>query len=110
MTALCHTPSRATMTDCFAPPPFQAEAACQRLCRDLRDGRQLTERQAGQFEWRGLTVLHVEVQDHAIVVRLARQPARSPQWDEHTLHHSADVRRFTDELKRRCRRWEDRDE
>ena len=48
----------------FAPPPFNAEQALQRLKRDLRE-LGLAERE-GVFEKRGLAVARVQVQDNTL--------------------------------------------
>lgn len=90
--------------DFFALPPFDADAALLQIRRTLRDLHPLSERGAG-FELRGKSVAELEVDGATIQARLARRPARSPEWDRFVLKTSPDVRRFTEEVKRRMGRW-----
>ena len=92
--------------DFFAPPAFDPAAGLQSLRRSLRDLRQLGER-TGNFELRGQAVAEFAIDGAAIRAKLAKRPAHVPQWDEHLLKSSADVRRFVDEVKRRLARWSD---
>lgn len=94
--------------DFFAPPPFKADAALAGLTREMRALR-LAERE-GRFELQGLPVATLALEADTIAARLARRPSRSPEWTASTLKNAADVRRFTDELKRRLAQWSDRDE
>ncbi|HSN33618.1 MAG TPA: hypothetical protein VLU41_13110 [Ideonella sp.] len=96
--------------DFFAPPPFDAAQALVGLRRSLRDLRTLTERGAA-FEWKGLTVIEAAAEDaKAIRLRLAKRPARSPEWETRLLKNGADVRSAVDEIKRRLARWKDAEE
>ena len=91
--------------DFFAPPAFKPEEALQQLKRSLRDLRMLSERDNG-YELKGQPVVKMLAEDKTITARLAKRPARSsPEWDSFTLSTSLDVRRFTDEVKRRVARW-----
>ncbi len=93
----------------FAPPPFQAEEALQRLRRDLRD-LGLTER-AGVFERRGVAIVRASVSQGQIDAAVVRQPSRnSPEWQARTLKNSAEVRDFTQHLKKQLAQWSDRDD
>lgn len=93
----------------FAPPPFQAEEALQRLRRDLRD-LGLTER-AGVFERRGVAIVRAGVSQGQIDAAVVRQPSRnSPEWQARTLKNSAEVRDFTQHLKKQLAQWSDRDD
>ena len=99
------------MTDefSFTPPAFKPGEALVGIRRTVRDWRTLTERGPG-FDFKGQPVLSLEVLDGLVRARVARQPARSPQWDTHELRSSADVRKFTDDLKKLVQKWGDRDE
>jgi hypothetical protein len=92
--------------DFFAPPPFDPATALTLLKRQLRELRPLAERGPG-FEWKGQPVLQLALADGAIDARLARRPARSPEWVAHALRNAADVRRFVDAVKAQLRRWDD---
>ena len=94
--------------DFFSPPPFKADSALASLKRELRALR-LTERE-GRFELQGRPVVSLAIEADTIAARLAKRPAQSPEWTASTLKNSADVRRFTDELKSRLARWSDRDD
>ncbi len=93
----------------LAPPPFKPAEALVQLRRSLRELRGLSERGAG-FDWKGQAVVALEASDEAIAARLARRPARSPEWEPRILRSSADVRRFGDDVKRAVARWRDADE
>jgi hypothetical protein len=93
----------------FAPPPFQAEEALQRLRRDLKD-LGLTER-AGAFERGGVALARAAVSQGHLEAAVVRKPSRnSPQWQPRTLKTSADVRDFTQHLKKQLAQWSDRDD
>ena len=94
------------MDDFFAPPPFKPDEALVQLKRTLRDLRPLAERGNG-FDLQGQRVIELGVDGGALQARVAKRPARSPEWDTRTLKNSADVRQFTDEIKRRLGRWSD---
>ena len=89
-------------------PPFKPVEAMQNLKRRLHDLR-LAER-AGAFELRGQTVVELSVGDTAIETRLAKRPARTPEWTRHSLKSSADVRRFIESVKQQLARWNAADE
>jgi len=88
----------------FALPPFEAAGALVGLKRQLRDLRPLAERGAG-FELRGKRVLEFELAAQAIVLRVAKRPALTPEWDRLELKNAADVRKGVDEVKKRLARW-----
>jgi hypothetical protein len=90
--------------DFFAPPPFKPDAALVQLKRSLREMRPLVERGEG-FELQGQAVLQLSAQSDHLQVRIAKRPARSPEWDTRQLRNAAEVRSFTDEVKRRLARW-----
>ncbi|MFM7848604.1 MAG: hypothetical protein ACKO8N_08585 [Rubrivivax sp.] len=93
----------------FAPPPFQPEEALQRLRRDLKD-LGLSER-AGVFERRGAAIARASVAHGHLEVAAVRKPSRnSPEWQARTLKTSADVRDFTQHLKKQLAQWSDRDD
>lgn len=94
------------MDDFFAPPPFKPDEALVQLKRGLRELRALAERGNG-FELQGQRVIELSVDGAALQARLAKRPARSPDWETHILKNSAEVRQFTDEVKRRLSRWSD---
>ena len=79
--------------DFFALPPFKPAEVLQLLKRSLRDLRSLA---AGEQQ---------------IDARLAKRPMRggTPEWDAFKLAGSPDVRKFTDEVKRRLARWTEED-
>ena len=94
----------------FAPPPFDADAALQRLQRDLRE-LGLSERE-GAFERRGLRIamLRRAAGSGVLDAAIATQPARSPQWKTRQIHDAAGVRSFLADLKRQLAAWSDRDD
>jgi hypothetical protein len=95
--------------DFFAPPAFDPAAALATLKRSLRDLR-LVER-AGAFELAGQPVARAGIDGPALVLELARRPARNPEWERSRATDHAMVRKFVDELRRRLARWaEGRDE
>ncbi|OWQ93690.1 hypothetical protein CDN99_04330 [Roseateles aquatilis] len=92
--------------DFFAPPPFKAEEALVQLRRALRDQRGLTER-GNTWSFEGQEVLQLSVVEDRIDAKLARKPARSPDWDLRPCRAAVDVRKLQDELKRRLAQWAD---
>ncbi|WP_395702663.1 hypothetical protein [Aquabacterium sp.] len=91
--------------DFFALPAFKPDEALQQLKRTLRDLRVLTERGNG-FELKGASVVALVVDGAAINAKLAKRPSRSSaEWDAFTLSASPEVRKFSDEVKRRLARW-----
>ncbi len=93
----------------FAPPPFQAEEALQRLRRDLKD-LGLIER-AGAFERGGVALARAAVAQGRLEAAVVRKPSRnSPEWQARTLKTSAEVRDFTQHLKKQLAQWSDRDD
>jgi len=95
--------------DFFAPPPFQPVEALTGLRRQLRDLK-LIERASGEvlrYELAGSELLELQVQADHLAARLARRPARTPQWDSRSLRSGADVRALLDEVRRRLTRWDD---
>jgi hypothetical protein len=89
----------------FAPPLFKVPESLQTLKRQLRELR-LAER-GDVFELRGQTVVELKAADTTIDARLAKRPARSPEWTRHQLKNGADVRRFVDVVKQQLARWSD---
>jgi hypothetical protein len=93
----------------FAPPPFQAEEALQRLKRELRSAG-LTERD-GRFERRSVPIARAAVDGPLIQAAIVRKPSRSsPEWQPRTLKSSADVRDFVADLKKKLATWSDSDD
>ncbi|MGI9153003.1 MAG: hypothetical protein ACR2IY_03895 [Rubrivivax sp.] len=93
----------------FAPPPFQSDEALQRLRRDLKD-LGLTER-AGVFERRGVAIARASLSQGHLEAAVVRKPSRnSPEWQPRTLKTSAEVRDFTQHLKKQLAQWSDRDD
>jgi hypothetical protein len=92
--------------DFFAPPAFKPEEALVQLKRQLRDLRPLAERGEG-FQWQGQDVVELQPEAGTIVARLAKRPARSPEWTRHVLKGSADVRQFVAAVKAQLQRWSD---
>lgn len=94
----------------FAPPPFKADEALQRLKRELRDAG-LTERE-GRFERRGVVLARAALSDDGAALRVAvvKKPLRTPEWQELMLKDAAQVRDFVTDLKRKLTQWSDRDD
>ena len=92
--------------DFFALPPFKPAETLVLLKRTLRDLRTLTER-GDAFELKGSRVIELAATDQHIDARLAKRPMRggTPEWEAFRLGGSPEVRRFTDEVKRRLARW-----
>ena len=97
------------MDDFYSLPPFKPDEALIQLKRAVRDLRGLTER-SGAFVWKGHTVLELAVDGSSLVVKLAKRPAHSPEWEVRKLNTNADVRKFGDDLKARVARWREADE
>ncbi|MCP5271471.1 MAG: hypothetical protein H6932_09565 [Burkholderiaceae bacterium] len=89
----------------FAPPPFKAAEALVQLRRQLRDLRPLAER-GTRYEIGGRAVLELAAEDAAIVARIAKRPALTPEWTTSRLGSSLDVRRFVDTVRQRLRQWD----
>ncbi|MGM9488658.1 hypothetical protein [Ideonella sp. YS5] len=93
----------------FALPPFKPADALVQLKRSLRDLRTLSERGDG-YELKGSKVMELAAGDSTIEAKLARRPSRQvPEWDRFTLASSTEVRKFTDEVKKRLARWTEED-
>lgn len=93
----------------FAPPPFDPEAALQRLRRDWRE-LGLTERE-GRFERRGTAIARASVEGSTIAAAIVQRPSRSsPSWQPRTLKSAADVRDFTANLKKQLAAWSETDD
>jgi hypothetical protein len=90
--------------DFFAPPAFKPTEALVQLKRQLRDLRPMAER-GNTFQLRGQDVVELQADDSTITARLAKRPARSPEWTQHTLKTSADLRRFVEAVKAQLQRW-----
>ena len=90
--------------DFFAPPAFKPDEALVQLKRSLRDLRALAERGAG-FELKGQAVVELAVDGSTIRARVAKRPARSPEWEARVLKNSADLRQFTSDVKKRLEAW-----
>lgn len=95
-----------TSDDFFALPPFKPDDALVQIKRTLRELRPLVERNEA-FELQGQVVLQFTAQADHLQARIAKRPARSPEWDTRLLKNAAEVRDFTDEVKRRLARWSD---
>ena len=92
--------------DFFALPAFKPDEALLKLKRDLRDLRQLAERDGGRcFTLKGQDVLELAIEGAQLNAKLAKRPAQRPEWDSWTCKTSADVRRLQDEIKKRLARW-----
>jgi hypothetical protein len=93
----------------FAPPPFDAAAALQRLKRELRE-MGLAERE-GVFERRGLAIAHAAVDGDRLAAARVRRPSRSgPEWQARELKSAADARDFAADVKRALASWSDCDD
>jgi hypothetical protein len=97
------------MDDFFAPPTFKPDEALVQLKRTLRDLRGLTER-GEQYVWNGQPVVALTIDGATLVVKLAKRPAHTPEWESRTLKNAADVRKLGDEVKARVARWRQADE
>ncbi|WAC72949.1 hypothetical protein OU995_26135 [Roseateles sp. SL47] len=90
----------------FALPPFNAESALVQLKRTLREWRTLTER-GDAYRFEGQEVLTLQADTDHLLARLAKRPARSPEWETRMCRSAADVRKLQDDLKRRLAQWAD---
>lgn len=90
----------------FAPPAFNPEQALLQFKRNLRDLRPLAER-GNSFTLQGQPVIELAADSEHLNVRLAKKPARAPEWELRACRNSADVRALQDEIKRRLVRWTD---
>jgi hypothetical protein len=91
--------------DFFAPPPFNPDSALATLRRTLRELK-LVER-AGAFELAGQPVVRARADGPVLRLDVARRPSRSPEWEHAEARDHAQLRRFTDDLKKRLARWAD---
>ena len=88
----------------WALPAFKPDEAIQSLQRELR-ALGLTERE-GRFERRGTAIARAAVDGAVIKAARVRRPSRSsPEWQEKTLKHSADLRDFVADLKKQLAAW-----
>lgn len=92
--------------DFFALPAFKPEQALLNLKRNLRDLRQLSER-GNSFLLQGQAVIELSADEHTLLAKLAKRPARSPEWDSRHCKNSADVRSLLDDIKKRLAHWTD---
>ncbi|MCV2366649.1 hypothetical protein [Roseateles oligotrophus] len=90
----------------FAPVAFKPDEALAQAKRALRDIRSLSERN-NHFSLQGQVVLELTVVDKVLRARLAKRPARSPDWELRDCKNSAELRALQDEIKRRVARWTD---
>lgn len=90
-------------------PAFKPEDALVGLRRQLRELKGLADR-GSRFEVNGKPVLDAKLEAGSLMLRLAKRPAVSPEWETHALGDSAAVRKFVDEVKRRLARWQNDDE
>jgi hypothetical protein len=88
----------------FTPPPFNPDEALVQLKRSLRELRPLAERGSG-FELAGQRVIDLQREESTLIVQLAKQPARTPQWQRLVIKSHGDVRRCVDEVKKRLAHW-----
>ncbi len=99
-----------TPDDFFAPPAFKPADALVQLRRQLRDMRPLTERSGSspvRFEIAGQAAIELTASPDAIEAKVAKRLARTPEWAQHTLKSSADVRKLLDDIKKRVANWAD---
>jgi hypothetical protein len=92
----------------FAPPPFQADQALQKLRRALRS-LGLSER-AGLFELRGKVVARAAVQADGLQVAIAKRPARSPEWQPRGLKNDSELRQFVADIEKRLAQQDSSDD
>jgi len=91
--------------DFFAPPPFDPESALATLRRTLRDLK-LAER-GGAFEMAGRPVVRAAVEGAVLRLEVVKRPSRTPDWERAEARDHAQLRKFTDDLKKRVARWAD---
>jgi hypothetical protein len=89
----------------FFAPPFNPESALASLRRTLRDLK-LVERE-GVHEFKGKAVARARVEGGALRLEVVKRPSTTPEWERTEATDHAQLRRFTDDLKRRLARWED---
>ena len=88
----------------WALPAFKPDEALLTLKRELR-ALGLTERE-GRFERRGTAIARAVVDGAVIQAARVRRPSRSsPEWQEKTLKHSADLRDIVADLKKQLAAW-----
>jgi hypothetical protein len=92
--------------DFFTPPPFKADEALMQMQRRLRSLRPLSEH-GMRYELAGQPVVELQLQGSSLSFKLARRPARSPEWDSFSVKDSADTRRCLNETQKRLARWAD---
>ena len=93
----------------FAPPPFRRDEALQSLRRQLREWG-LHERE-GIWERAGHRLVRLSLQGDAIEAARVKRPSRnSPEWQSRLLKSSAEVRDFTQDLKKHLAHWSAGDE
>jgi len=93
----------------FAPPPFKPDEALAGLTRSLRE---LGLSPRGKlFERRGTAIARATVDGDVLAAARVKRPSRSsPEWQQHVLRSSADVRDFVADLKKQLAQWSDRDD
>ncbi len=63
------------------------------------------------FERAGMAIAKASVSETHIQAAVVRKPSRnSPEWQTRTLKTSAEVRDFTQHLKKQLAQWSDRDD
>jgi hypothetical protein len=98
-------PIAAMSDDFFAPPPFDPASAIATLRRTLRDLK-LAER-GGAFEMNGRPVVRARVEGALLRLEVVKRPSGSPDWEQVQAGDHAQLRKFTDDLKKRLARWAD---
>jgi hypothetical protein len=91
--------------DFLAPPPFDPESALATLKRTLRDLK-LAER-GGAFEMNGRPVVRARTDGAVLRLEVVKRPSRSPDWEHAQARDHAQLRKFTDDLRKRLVRWAD---
>ncbi|MEN9544093.1 MAG: hypothetical protein RLZZ598_926, partial [Pseudomonadota bacterium] len=86
-------------------PAWKAEDGLERLKRGLRDIRLLSERGAARFDWKGMLAIEAAVDGKVIRVRIAKRPARTPEWETKTLSNGTDVQHWLEDARKRIVRW-----
>jgi hypothetical protein len=89
----------------WALPAFDATKTLQQLQRALRDAK-LAER-GPRWLLQSREVAELTLAEGAVLARLARRPALTPEWDSTRIASANDQRRWLDECKRRLARWQD---
>ena len=89
----------------WAQPAFNSALALQQLQRAMRDARLAARGPRWLLNGREVTELS---DDHgAVLARLARRPALTPDWDSSRIDSSVAQRRWLEECRRRLARWQD---